>query len=54
MPEEVYKLSHFSTQMNMTDILGVVIATLVICFLSTLAPAFKGASLSPVEGLKYE
>ncbi len=54
MPEEVYKLSHFSTQVNLMDIIGVVIATLVICFLSTLAPALKGASLSPVEGLKYE
>lgn len=54
MPEDVYKMSNFSTQFQIDDTLWVVAATLVICFFSTLAPAFKGASLPPVEGLKYE
>lgn len=54
MPEEVYRLSSFSAQIDGQDLIGVAGATLLICFLSTLAPAFKGASLSPVEGLKYE
>ena len=54
MPEEVYRLSNFSTEIYFQDLVWVVVATLVICFLSTLAPAFRGASLSPVEGLKYE
>ena len=54
MPEEVYKMSNFATHIDSMDTLGVVVATLIICFLSTLAPAFRGAKLSPVEGLKYE
>jgi lipoprotein-releasing system permease protein len=54
MPEEVYKLSNFSTYLEFQDVLWVVIATLVICFISTLAPAIRGSRLSPVEGLKYE
>jgi lipoprotein-releasing system permease protein len=54
MPEEVYGLSNFSTHLEWMDLFWVVVATLVICFLSTLAPAFRGAKLSPVEGLKYE
>ncbi|MEM7646763.1 MAG: hypothetical protein AAF203_07640 [Pseudomonadota bacterium] len=54
MPEEVYRMSNFSTQIHLTDLVGVVVATLVICFISTLAPALRGARLSPVEGLKYE
>ncbi len=54
MPEEVYRMSNFSTHLEVRDIIWVIIATLFICFLSTLAPAFRGAKLSPVEGLKYE
>ena len=54
MPEEVYRLSHFSTHLEGRDVLWVTGATLLICFLSSLAPAFHGSKLSPVEGLKYE
>ena len=54
MPEDVYKLSNFSTEIYFSDLVWVMVATLMICFISTLAPAFRGASLSPVEGLKYE
>ena len=54
MPEDVYRMSNFATHLEYTDIVGVVVATLFICFISTLAPAFRGAKLSPVEGLKYE
>lgn len=54
MPEEVYRMSNFSTYLEVQDIVWVIVATLFICFLSTLAPAFRGAKLSPVEGLKYE
>lgn len=54
MPEDVYRMSNFSTHLELQDIIWVVVATIVICFISTLAPAFRGAQLSPVEGLKYE
>ena len=54
MPEDVYRMSAFSTHLEFKDVVWVIIATLLICFLSTLAPAFRGARLSPVEGLKYE
>lgn len=54
MPEEVYRMSNFAAHIEMQDIVWVIVATLTICLLSTIAPAFRGASLSPVEGLKYE
>ena len=54
MPEEVYRMSNFATFLQFKDIVWVIVATLAICFLSTLAPAFRGARLSPVEGLKNE
>ena len=54
MPEDVYHLSGFTTHLQFGDIFWVVVATLFICLLSSLAPAFQGARLEPVEGLKYE
>lgn len=54
MPEDVYRLSNFATHLQWTDTVWVTVATLVICLLSSLAPAIRGARLSPVEGLKYE
>ncbi len=54
MPEEVYRMSNFATHLEFQDIVWVVVATILTCFISTLAPAFRGARLSPVEGLKYE
>ena len=54
MPEDVYRLSAFSAHIQWNDVFWVIVATLVICFISTLAPAIRGSRLSPVEGLKYE
>ena len=54
MPEDVYRLSSFSTHLQWQDTVWIMVATLIICFLSSLAPALRGARLSPVEALKYE
>lgn len=50
----VYKLDHISVQIRWTDTLAIFTFTLLICLLSTLAPAWRGARLKPVEGLRYE
>ncbi len=50
----VYKLDHINLMVRPLDALAIAISTLLICFLATLAPAMRGASLSPVEGLKNE
>ncbi len=54
LPGSVYKLDKIDVQVRFVDLIFIVVATMVICFLSTLAPARKGASLNPVDGLKYE
>ncbi len=51
---EVYKLDRIYVEIRWTDLLGTFLAALFICFLSTLAPAWRGARLNPVEGLRYE
>ncbi|MEZ0391057.1 MAG: ABC transporter permease, partial [Pseudobdellovibrionaceae bacterium] len=54
LPGSIYKIERIDLSLRWTDALAISVATLLICFLATLAPALRGASLSPVEGLKNE
>ncbi|MGE0634251.1 MAG: FtsX-like permease family protein [Pseudobdellovibrionaceae bacterium] len=54
LPGDVYHVDGFGASLQWMDLLVISIATLTICFVSTLAPAMRGARLSPVEGLRYE
>lgn len=54
MPSDIYRISFIATEFRSQDLILISVSTLVICFLSTLIPAIRGALLSPIEGLKYE
>ncbi|OQW49366.1 MAG: hypothetical protein A4S09_12095 [Proteobacteria bacterium SG_bin7] len=54
MPADVYKIEVFKAELRMTDLSAVFFATFLVCFLSTLLPALRGARLNPCEGLRYE
>lgn len=54
MPGEVYKLGTIGVDLRLEDLALVLFASILICFLATLAPAIRGARLNPVEGLRYE
>ena len=51
---EIYKLDHLDVELRWTDFFIIFGVSMFICFLSTLAPAFRGARLTPSEGLHYE
>lgn len=51
---EVYRLDAIDLNIRWVDSLAICIATLLICFVATLAPARRGGKLSPVEGLRSE
>lgn len=53
-PGEVYKLDFVELEIRFLDVVFILASTMLICYISTLAPAFKGAKLPPVEGLRYE
>lgn len=54
IPTSVYKLDRIDLQVRFWDLFTITTATLGICFIATLAPALRGAQLSPVEGLKHD
>lgn len=53
-PGAVYKLDHVDLVLRPLDLGLIMLTTLGICFLATLAPAGRGARLKPVDGLRYE
>ncbi len=49
---DVYKVDGIQVQFRFFDLVAVWVATLIICFIATLAPAHRGSKLNPVEGLR--
>ena len=53
-PAEVYFLERMPARLMMSDVVQVLSMALTLSFLSTLYPAWRAASLDPVEALRYE
>jgi lipoprotein-releasing system permease protein len=51
---EVYRIDSIHIDVRFADCIAIIIATLLICFIATLAPARRGGRLSPMEGLRNE
>lgn len=51
---EIYFLSHMPAEINVGEVVSVVGMALFLSFAATLYPAYRAASLDPVEALRYE
>ena len=53
IPGSVYKIDNIVIEIRWLDLSAIGIATLIICYLATLAPAYRSSRLTVVEGLRY-
>jgi lipoprotein-releasing system permease protein len=54
LPKDVYYISTLPVEINMLKIIIIVFASIFICFLATIYPAWQAAKLKPSEILRYE
>ncbi len=54
VPEQIYSIDHVPVELQLTDMLIIVAAALLICFLATVYPAARASRLEPVDALRYE
>ncbi|HYA14039.1 MAG TPA: lipoprotein-releasing ABC transporter permease subunit [Syntrophales bacterium] len=54
LPGDVYYLSQLPSQVNYSDVLIIIVGTMLICFLSTIYPSLRASKLDPAEALRYE
>lgn len=54
IPADVYQLSHLPFTIVPRDVVLVVLAALVICFVATIYPSRQAARLDPAEALRHE
>ena len=54
LPGDVYYLSELPSKVNYSDVVIIIIGTLLVCFLSTIYPSLRASKLDPAEALRYE
>jgi len=54
LPGDIYIINAVPVDMHALDFLAIGLSTLFICFAASLYPAWKAASLDPVDAIRYE
>ncbi|MCY1546682.1 Lipoprotein-releasing system transmembrane protein LolE [compost metagenome] len=51
---DVYFVSYLPSELQVSDVVLICVAALVLSFLATLYPAWRAAQTQPAEALRYE
>jgi lipoprotein-releasing system permease protein len=54
LPKDIYLISRMPSDPQMSDILPVVLISLVLSFVATLYPSWRASQVNPAEALRYE
>jgi lipoprotein-releasing system permease protein len=54
LPSDVYYISTLPVRVEISDVVLVIVASMVISFLATLYPSWHASRMNPVESLRYE
>ncbi len=54
LPKDVYYISTLPVELNMLKISIIVVASIFICFIATIYPAWQASKLNPSQILRYE
>ena len=54
VPEEIYSIEHVPVELQLSDILIILTAAMLISYLASIYPSAKAAQMQPVDALRYE
>lgn len=54
IPQDIYYFDRVPVAFNLQDLIWISSCAIIICFLSTIYPAWKASRLKPVDALRYE
>ena len=54
LPSSVYLISRMPSDPQSSDIVPIVVISLVLAFLATLYPSWRASRVQPAEALRYE
>ena len=54
LPRDVYLISRMPSEPQASDIVPIVVISLVLAFVATLYPSWRASRVNPAEALRYE